>query len=116
MRHARPSPTTPDDPLVRPRRRPWLVLLLILAVAPFSIDLFNLLRVNWDLYRGVQYPHAATPALDWLGVAMSELRHLAWSLVGRRLHDEPWRPLPTIVFAIGWAFAAGLLLRGSIRR
>lgn len=116
MRRAPPLVVEPDRPPPRRLGRRWLALIVGLALSPFAVDLFNVVRVNWDLMRGIPYPHAPTPALDWVGDLANDVRRSAWGLLGRRLHEAPWKPVPTILFAVGWAFAAGLLLRGSNRR
>ncbi len=111
------------EPIVRELREPPTYrlgprLLLIgglLAVAPFAVDAFNICKANWDIWNGVSYPYISTPAIDWTGQALASLRRAGWKEISPYLRDPAWKPVPTIMFAIGWAFVAGLFLRGSVK-
>lgn len=116
MRRLASSALDLREPPPRRRGRRLLLMLVALVVAPFAIDLISIIRVHWSLMCGVRYDPISTPAFDWVGDLATSVRRSTWGFVGRQLFDAPLRPIPTILFGLGWAFGIGLLLRGSKRR
>jgi len=106
------SPNLSDDtpPRRRTRTRAAIAILLGLLLSPLVFEASQLCTAHWQGMTGTA-PIVATPMLDTLGSALRTAGDDIRSTLSPVLRKLPWNPSYVVVFGLGWASLAALMLR-----
>ena len=100
-----------DAPPRRRTRTPVAIAILLgLLLCPIVVEATLLCAAHWRGMIGPE-PFVSTPVLNtlgnWLQAAGEDIR----STLAPVLHQLPWNPSYVVVFGLGWATMAALMLR-----
>ena len=97
-----------------PRRRsstPALITILLgLLLGPLVFEASQLCTAQWKGMIGAA-PTVATPMLNTLGSGLQSAGDDIRSSLSPVLRNLPWNPSYVVVFGLGWASLAALMLR-----
>ena len=106
------SPNLFDDAPPRPRRRTpvAIVILLGLLLCPLVIEATLLCTAHWKGMLGTE-PYVATPVINTVSTGLRSASDDIRATLSPVLHRLPWDPSYVVVFGLGWASIAALMLR-----
>ncbi len=106
------SPNLFDDAPPRPRSRTpvAITILLGLLLSPLVIEATLLCTANWKGMIG-NVPLVQTPMLSAVGSGLQAAGDEIGSTLSPLLRNAPWHPRYVVVFGLGWASIAALMLR-----
>ena len=106
------SPNVIDDapPRRRSRTPAAVAILLGLLLSPLVFEATRLCTAHWKGMLG-NVPFVETPILNTLGSGLQSASDEIRSSLSPVLRNLPWNPSHVIVFGLGWASLAALMLR-----
>ena len=106
------SPNLFDDaPLRRRSRSPAVITILLgLLLCPLVFEATQLCTASWTGMTG-NAPFVETPMLSTLGAGLQSAGDEIRTSLSPVLRKLPWNPSYVVVFGLGWASFAALMLR-----
>ena len=106
------SPNVFDE--APPRRRSQtpaaITILMGLLLSPLVLEATLLCTAHWQGMIGNE-PFVATPMINTLGSGLQSVGDEFRSTLSPVLRKLPWNPSYVVVFGLGWASIAALMLR-----
>jgi len=110
MRKFSPNLFDVTPPRRRSRTPAAIVILLGLLLSPLVFETTQLCTASWRGMTGT-VPFVDTPMLNTLGSGLQSAGDDLRSTLSPVLRNLPWNPSYVVVFGLGWASLAALMLR-----